>query len=113
MPRKTEKMDEQAGGEANVPPQKAAPTLVVTQSQRISYDELMKRPKAQLIKDMLTVPDNSTRFVLDVVDQTQQGKDIITLMNRLDAADPNTLTAVSEILGSLARLIAERPSGRS
>ncbi len=113
MPRKTEKMNEQAGGEANVPPKKAQPTLVITQSQRISYDELMKRPKAQLIKELLTVPDNQTRFVLDVVDQTQQGKDIIAVMNRLHAADPNALKAVSGILGSLARLVAERSSDRS
>jgi hypothetical protein len=113
MPKKTEKMTEQAGGKVNVPRQKTQPTLVVTQSQKISYDELMKRPKAQLIKELLTVPDNRARFVLDVVDQTRQGKDIITLMNRLEAADPNTLKAVSEILGSLARIVAECPSDRS
>jgi ABC-type phosphate transport system auxiliary subunit len=65
----------------------------------------MKVPKAQLIKDKLTVPENRTRFILDIDNQTQRGKDIIALMNRLQAEDPKANKAVDEILAALADLV--------
>jgi hypothetical protein len=83
--------------------------IMVAQSRTISYDDLMKLPKAQLIKEMLTIPENRTRFILDVDEQTQQGKDLVAVMNRLQSGDPNATRAVSEILASLACLVTGAP----
>jgi hypothetical protein len=81
-------------------------TITVIRGERTSHDELMKLPKAQIVRNM-AIPENRVRYLIDVDDRTKQGTRIIALMDKLCDNDANALTTVSEILGALANMVAK------
>ncbi len=94
------------GGRVSRP---AASTITVIEADTRSYDELMKPPKAQLVREMV-VPANKRRFIIDVDDQTRKGKRIIALLESLRDGDKAAIKEVAEVLESLAGAGAKRPS---
>ncbi len=84
-----------------------APTITVVEADKRPSDELMKLPKAQIIRTMVA-PENKTRFVIDVDNRTTKGKGIIALLESLRDGDVAALKAFSEILGALAGMVAKK-----
>ncbi len=86
----------------------AVPTLTVIEGDKRSYDDLMKLPKAQIIRNM-SIPANKTRFIVDVNNKTKKGKTIIALMESLRDGDAAAIKKVTEILEDLASMVAKKP----
>lgn len=86
-----------------------ASTIKVVDADRTPHDQLMKLPKAQILRQM-SIPDNVTRFVVDVDNQTKVGKKIIALMESLRDGNKTTTKVVIEILGALATAIEKKPN---
>jgi len=89
----------------------SASTIAVLEGDKTPHDELMKLPKAQIIRSM-AVPENKARFMVDVDKQSIQGKRIIALMERLRDGDAVLTETVAEILGALANIAAKAPTSK-
>ena len=87
----------------------AVSTITVAEGDKRTYDELMKLPKAQIIRGMST-PENKTRFLVDVNNKTKKGKTIIALMESLRYGDAAAIKKVTEALESLAITVAKKPT---
>lgn len=83
------------------------PVITVAQADKTPHDELMKLPKAQILRNM-SAPPNTARFILDVDNQATLGKKIIALMDSLGSGDPGTVKTVGEILGALANIVPKK-----
>jgi len=86
-----------------------ASTIKVIDADKTPHDQLMKLPKAQIIRQM-SLPDNATRFIVDVDNQTKVGKKIIALMESLRDGNKTTTKMVVEILGALANAVEKKPN---
>ncbi len=82
-------------------------TITVIEADNTPSNEMMKLPKAQIIRQM-SIPDNKTRFFVDVDNRTKQGKQIIALMDSLREGNTTALKTVTDILGALAGMVAEK-----
>jgi hypothetical protein len=82
-------------------------TITVVGGDKTPREELMKLPKAQIVRSM-AIPENKTRFMVDVDDRTTQGKGIIALMESLGAGDATAIKTVTEILGALAGMLTKK-----
>ena len=87
----------------------AVSTITVTEGDKRTYDQLMKLPKAQIIRGM-SIPENKTRFMVDVNSKTKKGKTIIALMESLRDGDAAAIKKVSETLEALATIVAKKPT---
>jgi hypothetical protein len=87
----------------------AVSTITVTEGDKRTYDELMKLPKAQIIRGM-SIPENKTRFMVDVNNKTKKGKSIIAVMESLRNGDAAAIKKVSETLEALATIVAKKPT---
>lgn len=88
------------------------PTITVLEADKRPHDELMKLPKAQILREM-AVPENKTRFMVDVDNQTAQGKQIIGLMEFFGRGDAVTIKTFTEILRALAGMVAKKASSEN
>lgn len=88
-----------------------AEIITVVEGDKTPHDELMKLPKAQVLRNM-AAPENKTRFMVDVDSRTKQGKNIIALMESLCNGDTALIKTVAEILGALAGLVATKRTSR-
>jgi len=86
----------------------AVSTITVAEGDKRPFDDLMKLPKAQIIREM-SIPENKTRFVVDVNNKTKKGKTIIALMESLRDGDAAAIKKVTETLESLATMVAKKP----
>ena len=108
MPKKAEvKSSEKIKKPAPAPPSRPA-AITVVEADRTPHDDLMKLPKAQIVRT-LAIPEHRSRYLIDVDNQTKQGKSIIVLMNSLCENDRNNVATVAEILGALARIVTKTP----
>jgi len=87
----------------------AASTITVAEGDKRPYDDLMKLPKAQIISEM-SIPENKTRFMVDVNNKTKKGKTIIALMESLRDGDAAAIKKVTETLEALATMVANKPT---
>jgi hypothetical protein len=87
----------------------AVSTITVAEGDKRTYDELMKLPKAQIIRDMST-PENKTRFTVDVNNKSKKGKTIIALMKSLRDGDAAAIQKVTETLEVLATMVTKKPT---
>jgi hypothetical protein len=87
----------------------AVSTITVSEVDKRPHDDLMKLPKAQIIRDM-SIPENKTRFMVDVNNKSKKGKTIIALMESLRDGDAAAIKKVSETLEALATIVAEKPT---
>ena len=85
------------------------PTITVADGDKRPYDDLMKLPKAQIIRNM-SIPENKTRFMVDVSNSTKKGKRIIALMEALRDGDAAAIKKVTEVLEDLAGTVAKKPT---
>lgn len=85
----------------------AEPTITVVEGDKRSPEELMKLPKAQIVREMST-PKDRTRFMVDVDSQSKQGKRIISLMESLLDGNAAATKTVTEILGALAGMVVKK-----
>ena len=86
-------------------------TITVVEADRTPHDDLMKLPKAQIVRT-LAIPEHRSRYLIDVDNQTKQGKRIIALMDSLCENDRNTVATVAEILGALARMVTKTSTSK-
>jgi hypothetical protein len=86
-----------------------AQTITVVEGDKRPVDELMKLPKAYIVRDM-AIPENKTRFMVDVNNRTQKGQRIIALMESLRDGDAAAVKKVTETLEGLATLVAKKPT---
>jgi hypothetical protein len=86
---------------------KAVSTVTVAEGDKRTYEALMKLPKAQIIRDM-SIPENKTRFMVDVNNKTKKGKSIIALMQSLRDGDAAAIKKVTETLEALATMVAKK-----
>ncbi|MDQ1239742.1 MAG: hypothetical protein QG577_1928 [Thermodesulfobacteriota bacterium] len=98
-----------AGTKKAAPGAGGASTIKVIDGDRTPHDQLMKLPKAQIIRQM-SIPDHTTRFIVDVDNQTKPGKRIIALMESLRDGNATTTKIVTEILGALANVVDKKPN---
>jgi hypothetical protein len=87
----------------------AVSTIRVAEGDKRTYDELMKLPKAQIIRDM-SIPENKTRFMVDVNNKSKKGKAIIALMESLRDGDAGAIKKVTEALEAQATMVAKKPT---
>jgi hypothetical protein len=87
----------------------AVPTLMVLEGDKRSSEELMKLPKAQVVREM-SIPEDRTRFMVDVNNQTKKGQRIIALMEGLRDGDAAAIKKVTETLEGLVTLVAKKPT---
>jgi hypothetical protein len=87
----------------------AVPTIIVVEGDKRPSEELMKLPKAQIIRNM-AIAENKTRFMVDVDSQSKQGKRIIALMESLRDGNAAAIKTVTGILEALAGVVAEKPT---
>jgi hypothetical protein len=87
----------------------AVSTITVAEGDKRTYDALMKLPKAQIIRDM-SIPENKTRFMVDVNNKTKKGKTIIALMESLRDGDAAAIKKVTEALEAVATMVAKKPT---
>jgi len=87
----------------------AAATITVAEGDKTPHDDLMKLPKAQIIRDM-SIPENKTRFMVDVNNETKKGKQIIALMESLRDGDAAAIKKVTETLEALATIVTKKPT---
>jgi len=87
----------------------AASTITVAEGDKRPYDDLMKLPKAQIIREM-SIPEDKTRFLVDVNSKTKKGKTIISLMESLRDGDAVAIKKVTEALEALATMVAKKPA---
>jgi hypothetical protein len=87
----------------------AVSTITVAEADRRSYDDLMKLPKAQIIREM-SIAENKRRFMVDVNNKSKKGKTIIALMESLRDGDAAAIKKVTESLEALATMVAKKPS---
>jgi hypothetical protein len=102
--------DTKSGGKPKEPERASgstAQTISVLDGDKTPREELMKTPKAYVI-DKMAIPVDKTRFLLDVDNQTTQGKQIIALMEGLRDGDVAALKAFTEILGALSMIVAKK-----
>jgi hypothetical protein len=85
----------------------AVSTITVAEGDKRTYDALMKLPKAQIIRDM-SIPENRTRFIVDVNNKTKKGKTIIALMESLRDGDAAAIKKLTETLEDLATMVAKK-----
>jgi len=83
--------------------------ITVVEGYKTPHDELMKLPKAQIIREM-SVPNNKTRFMVDVDNQTKQGMRILALMESLRDGNAATTKTVTEILAALGNMVDKKPT---
>lgn len=108
MAKKPENKPKEAAAKKLVPaPSARRPVITVVEGDKTPHDELMKLPKAQILRNM-SAPPNTARFVLDVDNQGTLGKKIIALMDSLGTGDPGAIKTVSEILGALANIVSKK-----
>jgi len=88
-------------------PETEVRTITVIDGDKTPHDELMKLPKAQIVRSM-AIPENKTRFMVDVDNRTTQGKGIIALMGSLRDGDTAAIKTVTEILGALAGMLTKK-----
>ena len=84
-------------------------TITVAEGDKRTYDELMKLPKAQIIRDM-SIPENKTRFMVDVHNKSKKGKAIIALMESLCEGDAAAIKKVTETLEAIATMVGNKPT---
>jgi hypothetical protein len=101
------KMPEKGASGSSAP----RPTVTVADGDIRSYDDLMKLPKAQIVRTM-SAPENKARYIVDVDKQTSLGKKIIALMDSLRSEDMVAIRAVSEILGALGNMVAKKTASK-
>jgi hypothetical protein len=101
MAKKPGKMGAEGTKKADRASAPAVQTVSVVEGDTRSYDELMKPPKAQLVRQM-AIPANKRRFIIDVDNRTRKGKRIIALMESLRDGDKAAIKKVTEILETLA-----------
>lgn len=89
----------------------AVPMMTVVEGDKRPSEDLMKLPKAQIVRNIV-VPVNKTRFIVDVDNQSKQGKRIIALMESLRDGNLAVTKTVAEILGALAGMVAENPNSQ-
>jgi hypothetical protein len=87
----------------------AVPTITVVQGDKRPSEELMKLPKAQIVREMST-PEDRTRFVVDVNNRTKKGQRIIAFMESLGDGDAAAIKKVTETLEGLATMVAKKPT---
>ncbi len=87
----------------------AVSTITVAEADKRPYDDLMKLPKAQIIRDM-SIPENKTRFMVDVNNKTKKGKTIIALMESLRDGDAAAIKKVTEALEAQATMVTKKPT---
>jgi hypothetical protein len=87
----------------------AVSTIRVAEADKRPYDALMKLPKAQIIREM-SIPENKTRFMVDVNNKSKKGKTIIALMESLRDSDRVAIKKVTEALAELATTVAKKPT---
>jgi hypothetical protein len=87
----------------------AVPTITVVQGDKRPSEDLMKLPKAQIVREM-SIPENRTRFMMDVNNQTKKGQRIIALMESLSDGDVAAIKKVTETLEGLATMGAKKPA---
>jgi hypothetical protein len=87
----------------------AVSTIRVAEADKRPYDALMKLPKAQIIREM-SIPENKTRFMVDVNNKTKKGKRIIAVMESLRDGDAAAIKKVTETLEALATMVAKKPT---
>jgi hypothetical protein len=85
------------------------PTITVVEGDKRSSEELMKLPKAQIVREM-SISEDRTRFMVDVDNQSKQGKRIITLMESLCDGNAAAIKTITGILEALAGMVAEKPT---
>jgi len=86
-----------------------ARTIKVVEGDKRPSDELMKLPKAQIIREM-SVPEDMKRFMVDVNNKTKKGKTIIALLERLRDGDAAAIKEVTKTLEDLATMMAKKPT---
>jgi hypothetical protein len=89
----------------------AASTITVLEGEKTPKEELMKLPKAQIVRSM-AIPKNRARFVVDVDNRTKQGKSIIALMGSLRSRNAAMTKAVTDILGALGNMVGKKPTSK-
>lgn len=87
----------------------AVSTITVVEGDTRPYEDLMKPPKAQIVRQMV-IPANKRRFIIDVDNQTRKGKRIIALMESLRDGDKAAIEKVTQILGTLASMGTKKPT---
>jgi hypothetical protein len=87
----------------------SVPTITVVQGDKRPSEELMKLPKAQIVREM-SVPEDRTRFVVDVNNRTKKGQRIIALMESLSDGDASAIKKVTETLEGLASMVTKKPT---
>jgi hypothetical protein len=87
----------------------AVSTITVVEGDKRPYDDLMKLPKAQIIRE-ISIPGNKTRFIVDVNNKTKKGKTIIALMESLRDGNAAAIKKVTETLEALATMVAKKPT---
>ena len=85
----------------------AGPTIMVVDGDKRPSEELMKLPKAQIVRE-ISIPKDRTRFMVDVDNQSKQGKRIISLMESLRDGNAAATKTVTEILGALAEMVVKK-----
>jgi hypothetical protein len=107
------KKSEAKGAERTKKASNASPTvaqiITVVEGDKTPHDELMKLPKAQIVRSM-AVPENKTRFLVDVDNQTTRGKMIVALMETLCDGNAAAINTVTGILEALAGMVVEKPT---
>jgi dihydroorotate dehydrogenase len=88
----------------------AIQTVTVAEADKTPHDELMKLPKAQIVREKMSIPENKTRFMVDVNNKTKKGKTIIALMESLRDGDAAAIEKVTEALEALATVVAKKPT---
>jgi len=83
------------------------PTMAVTDGDKRSSEQLMKLPKGEIVRH-IAIPENISRFVVDLDNRSKQGKSIIALMESLRDGNAAAIKAVTEILGSLAGMVGKK-----
>lgn len=83
-------------------------TITVGEADHRSSGELMKLPKAEILRNM-AIPENKTRFVLDIDNQSKQGKRIISLMENLRDGNVAATGTVTEVLAALSIMATTKP----
>ncbi len=107
MAKKPETESAEGTNKAERASARLVPTVTVVEGDKRPSDELMKLPKAQIIRSV-AVPENKARFIVDVDNRTARGKGIIALMQSLVDGDAAASRAVTEILGALAEILPKK-----
>lgn len=86
-------------------------TITVGAGDQRPSEALMKLPKAEIIRNM-AIPENKTRFMVDIDNESKQGKRIIALMENLRDGNAAVAKTVTEILSALSTMAIMKPTSK-